>query len=335
MQGTCPFAALSAMEAASSVNAIGQSPPESERIPIPYRQSRRMSTLPTIDQDKSFRGLPANFIESSMEREEDIMSMRSSRSHRPPDGSGSRGVGGSGREIYRLPAADSTVLDSNGLRLSCPMTGNFLNLEGQAPGSSFDDLGHSSGSSVAGNARRVSTLTSRPGSSFSLGPAPIQRTPSFKSSSALSKAHDGRHFMAGSVAGVSISASSVARSAQRQQVKRHGGGGVIIGQVQSRSTKHRIGKKTKPPPFLDEDVNKFAPIIKSSWGRIMDSFGYFELGGLYYDTVLSVAQDVSPLLTHSRCPNARLLSFFSSHPLPNVAIVSNHANFETACLQLA
>jgi hypothetical protein len=62
-----------------------------------------------------------------------------------------------------------------------------------------------------------------------------------------------------------------------------------------------MGRRTKPPSYTDDDATKFAPIIKSSWGQVMDALGYFELGCLYYDTVFADAQDISVLFTRGRC----------------------------------
>jgi hypothetical protein len=48
MQRSCPFAALSALDAAASPN-FAQQPGEPDRIPTqPHRLSKRMSTLPTM-----------------------------------------------------------------------------------------------------------------------------------------------------------------------------------------------------------------------------------------------------------------------------------------------
>eukprot|EP00288_Rhodomonas_lens_P020008 CAMPEP_0177690586 /NCGR_PEP_ID=MMETSP0484_2-20121128/847_1 /TAXON_ID=354590 /ORGANISM="Rhodomonas lens, Strain RHODO" /LENGTH=494 /DNA_ID=CAMNT_0019201143 /DNA_START=148 /DNA_END=1629 /DNA_ORIENTATION=+ len=60
----------------------------------------------------------------------------------------------------------------------------------------------------------------------------------------------------------------------------------------------RVGKKCKPPPYTDEDEH--TPIIKESWGRIIELKGYFELGGLYYDTLFSMAPELQPLFTLER-----------------------------------
>eukprot|EP00288_Rhodomonas_lens_P013074 CAMPEP_0177693350 /NCGR_PEP_ID=MMETSP0484_2-20121128/2353_1 /TAXON_ID=354590 /ORGANISM="Rhodomonas lens, Strain RHODO" /LENGTH=510 /DNA_ID=CAMNT_0019204155 /DNA_START=71 /DNA_END=1600 /DNA_ORIENTATION=+ len=70
---------------------------------------------------------------------------------------------------------------------------------------------------------------------------------------------------------------------------------------QSKSRRQRrVGKKCKPPPYDEADVKKYAPMIRSSWNRVIELKGYFELGGLYYDTLFSMAPELQNLFTLER-----------------------------------
>ena len=103
----------------------------------------------------------------------------------------------------------------------------------------------------------------------------------------------------GSRGGSKIS-SAVRSRAIRSQAKssRKGGGGVMVSGAVSR--RDRGTSRKKPPPYNEEDVKKYAPIIKASWDKAMALKGYFNLGLLYYDTLFTEAPDISPLFTEER-----------------------------------
>jgi len=102
-----------------------------------------------------------------------------------------------------------------------------------------------------------------------------------------------------SVFGGSVAASSVSRqSKSKRNVKRAGGGGVVMGKILSRSD--RQGRKTKPPPYNEEEMATQSKIVRDSWALALEKVGYFELGGLFYDTIFSTQTELTHVFTRCR-----------------------------------
>jgi len=91
--------------------------------------------------------------------------------------------------------------------------------------------------------------------------------------------------------------SAVTRGVSSRGSKSRGSEG---SKARNKRAQRRLGKKSKPPHYNDEDVAKHAPVIKASWSRTLEVKGYFELGNLYYDTLFSMAPELQGLFTRER-----------------------------------
>lgn len=100
----------------------------------------------------------------------------------------------------------------------------------------------------------------------------------------------------GSVAHSTFSSMS---KRNKQTTLRTTGGGIVVGEVLSRLDK-RSGKRTKCPPFKDEDAAKHSAVINRTWSLLLERVGYFELGLLYFDTIFSLTPEIATIFSRSR-----------------------------------
>lgn len=101
--------------------------------------------------------------------------------------------------------------------------------------------------------------------------------------------------------GGSVAQSSLSTMSKRnkQTTLRTTGGGIVVGEVLSRLDK-RAGKRTKCPPYKEEDAAKHSTVINKTWTLLLERVGYFELGLLYFDTIFSLTPEIATVFTRGR-----------------------------------